>query len=172
MLAEIIVLRLLHIIGGVFWVGTALFNTFYLVPALTAAGPAAGQIMASLQQRKLFTVLPLVAVVTMLTGLRLIWIASSGFEGSYFESATGSALAAGGLAAIVAFVIGLAVVRPAMMRAGQLTMQLQGVTEPAQRDPIVAQMAILRRRGAKGNAGVTLLLLLAAAAMAVARYLT
>ena len=41
MIAEILVLRLVHVLGGMFWVGSGLFSTFFLLPALAGAGPAA-----------------------------------------------------------------------------------------------------------------------------------
>ena len=40
-MAELIVLRLVHVLGGIFWVGAGLFNMVYLGPAMAAAGPAA-----------------------------------------------------------------------------------------------------------------------------------
>src|SRR5688500_5509174 len=68
--AELIVLRLIHIVGGVFWVGSALFTAFFLMPTLMQAGPsAAGPVMGGLQQRKLMVWLPVVAVLVMLSGL-------------------------------------------------------------------------------------------------------
>ena len=37
--------RLLHIVAGAFLVGIAIFNAFFLFPAIKAAGPAGGQVM-------------------------------------------------------------------------------------------------------------------------------
>ena len=72
MSTELVVLRLVHILGGIFWLGSGLFTTFFLIPALGRAGPAAaGPVMGALQQRRLFTVLPVVALLTILSGVRL-----------------------------------------------------------------------------------------------------
>src|SRR5688572_115483 len=103
--AELLVLRLVHIVGGIFWVGSGLFTSLFLLPALARSGPAAGAVMAGLQRRRLFTALPAVAVLTMLSGLRLMWIVSAGFSASWLASATGGTYAASGAAAIVAFVL-------------------------------------------------------------------
>ena len=46
----ITLLRVLHIVGGAFWVGTAVFIAAFLGPSLRAAGPAAGPIMSYLTQ--------------------------------------------------------------------------------------------------------------------------
>jgi hypothetical protein len=45
MAAEVLVLRLVHILGGIAWVGFAAFNTYFLIPSLGEAGPAAGPVM-------------------------------------------------------------------------------------------------------------------------------
>lgn len=62
MSAELIVLRLVHVLGGIFWVGSGLFMVFFLVPAMGTVGPTAGQVMGGLQQRRLITVVPVIAV--------------------------------------------------------------------------------------------------------------
>src|SRR5687768_5581068 len=167
MTAEILVLRLVHILGGIFWVGSGLFTTFFLVPALASSGPAAGQVMAALQRRRLFTALPVSALLTILSGLRLMWIGSAGFAPAYFASASGGTLAASGAAAIVAFLLA----RPAAVRAAQLGASLAGTPEGAGRAAVAGELAALQRRGGIATAVAVALLLLAAAGMAVARYL-
>src|SRR5688572_13718538 len=73
MLTELLVLRIIHILGGIFWLGSGLFTAFFLTPALGRVGPAAvGPVMSALQQRRLFTILPIVAVLTILSGVRLL----------------------------------------------------------------------------------------------------
>ena len=104
MTAELLLLRLVHILGGIFWVGSGLFTTFFLIPALGRTGPAAaGPVMGALQQRRLFTVLPTVAVLTILSGIRLLQITSAGFSGAYLATLTGRTFLWSGLAAIAAF---------------------------------------------------------------------
>lgn len=41
-----IVLRLVHVVGGVLWVGFAVFGAFYLVPSIAETGPEGGKVMA------------------------------------------------------------------------------------------------------------------------------
>ena len=69
---ELILLRIIHVVGGVFWVGSALFNALFLFPALAQAGPAGGQIVQGIQKRGMMVTLPTVAILTMLSGIRLI----------------------------------------------------------------------------------------------------
>ena len=171
MTAEILVLRLVHVLGGIFWLGSGMFTSFFLLPALAGAGPAAGAVMAGLQRRRLFTLLPVVAVLTMLSGLRLMWITSSGFAASYFETARGMTFASSGSAAIVAFVVGMALARPAAMRAAALGASVAAAPDESSRGALLAQLERARHRAAVAHGAAIGLLVIAAAGMAIARYL-
>lgn len=168
---EFLLLRVLHILGGIFWLGSGLFTSLFLVPALASSGATAGEVMAALQQRRLFTALPLVAVATILTGLRLMWITSAGFSPAYFASASGRTFAAAGAATTVAFLLALLISRPSAMRAGQLGREIAAAPEGS-RATLVTEQAALQRRSAVAGAAATTLLVLGAAGMSVARYLT
>ena len=170
-MSEIIVLRLVHVLGGIFWVGAGLFNLFYLGPAMVAAGPAAvGPIMATFKRRRMFVVMPAAAVLTLLSGLRLMMIQSSGFEAAYFQTGMGRTLALGGTSAILAFLIGVTVAMPAQARMGALGPQIAAAPDDATRTPLQARMGRLQRRVAFVTPLVTTLLVLAAVCMAIARY--
>ena len=171
MTAEVLVLRLVHILGGVFWVGTGLFTTFFLMPAVVAAGPAAGPIMGGLQKRRLFAVLPAVALATILSGLRLIWIASDGFEADYFHTRTGLTYTVAALASIVAFALSLLVARPMAIRSTQITAQMAQAPDGEARATLARELAAVRSRGATAAAVGVTMLIVSAAGMAVARYL-
>jgi hypothetical protein len=167
---EILLLRIVHVLGGIFWVGSALFTSFFLIPALASAGPAAGAVMGGLQRRRLFTVLPVVAVLTMLSGVRLMQITSAGFSPEYFASPSGRMFAWGGLFAIVGFAFGMLVNRPLAARLGRLGVlpPPAGPEELASRN---AERERLQRRAATAGAVNIVILLAAALAMATARYL-
>ena len=171
MTAEFLVLRVVHILGGIFWVGSGLFTTFYLIPALGRVGPAAaGPVTGALQQRRLFTVLPIVALLTILSGTRLLHIVSAGFAPAYLSSRSGQTFLWSGIAATAAFLLSLLIARPAAVRAGQLGAALGGTPED-QRAALMREMDGLRRRSGIASVVAMVLLIGAAAGMAVARYL-
>ena len=151
-----IVLRLVHIGGGAMWVGMMAFVTFYLTPALNEVGPDAGKVMQALQKQKIMIVMPVLALLTIISGL---WMMSRLYAGpsDFAASRMGMALNIGAVSAILAFVIGIVVMRPLMMKAMTAT------------DPAEAQR--LRNRSNSLSRWVARLLMLALAAMAVARYL-
>ena len=171
MVTELIVLRIVHILGGIFWLGSGLFTVFFLVPALGRLGPAGGgPLMAALQQRRLFTILPVVAVLTILSGVRLLQIVSGGFSPAYFDSRTGQTFLWSGVAAVIAFLLSLFVSRPAAVRIGQLSASMATLPE-ADRAARAGEVERLKRRSGLSGTVAMILLVGAAVGMAVARYL-
>lgn len=166
---ELVVLRLIHVLGGIFWVGGILFMAGFLAPALGTIGPAAGQVMGALRRRRLMLILPVVAVLTILSGIALLWRVSRGFSPEYMSSGAGRVYAIAGGAGIVAFALGLLVGRPSAARAAQLAGSFDA-TPAEERGRVRAEMARLQRRSTVSSAIVTALLIVAAGGMSIARY--
>lgn len=170
-MAELILLRLVHVLGGIFWVGAGLFNLVFLGPAMAAAGPAAGPMMEVFRRRRMFVVMPTVALLTILSGLRLMMIASGNFSAAYFTTGAGRAFAFGGACAIVVFVVGLGLAMPMQKRLGTLGPLIAAASDESTRAHLQAEAARLQGRMRVVGPVTTTLLVLAAVSMAVARYL-
>jgi hypothetical protein len=164
------VLRLIHIIGGVFWVGSAMFGTFLLMPSLRAAGPAAGPVMNQLGQvRKMPIVMMTSAIVTVVAGIWLLMIDSAGAPGVFMKSGPGRTFGIGAALSILGFLLGVVINMPAARRLGAIgaTAAKRG---SAPTPDEAAEMQRLQGRMSAASQIVTLLLLLATGAMAIARY--
>ena len=170
MTSELLILRLVHVLGGIFWVGSTMLTTFFLIPAIATVGPAGGQVFAAVQRRKLSVFLLAASILTVLSGLRLMWITSGGYSSAYFETAPGLGFATAGMSAIVAFLLGMLIGRPAAMRAAMLGGTIASAASE-RRAELVEEVERLRRRSAVAGTVVAVLLAFAAAGMAVARYL-
>ena len=166
-----ILLRLLHVVIGIFWVGSMMFTTFFLFPSLAGDPAVMGQVMQGLMRRRLMQVLPAAALVTILSGLWMVWIISGGNVGAYVHTPAGHWFTTGGGLAIVGFVLGLAFARPAAMKAARLGAQMASVTDASEKSRLQLEMKGLQRRNALITLVVATLLILAAAVMATARYL-
>ena len=110
------ILRLLHIVGGLVWVGAAIVMSFYIEPALDRAGADGGRIWRRLYNETSFpSLIPLSALVTTVAGLLLYG------RLSYHEalsSSMGLVLTLGALIGLLAFGHGwFAVWRPARLYA-------------------------------------------------------
>ena len=169
MQAELLVLRVIHVLGGIIWVGGGVMMAIFLAPAVAEAGPAGGQVMQGMMKRKMMIVLPVIALLTILSGLRLLMIMSGNFGPGYFQTGAGRTFATAGLLALIAFVFGFAVNRPIMMKMGTLSQSM--ASDPASKDAIAAEIKKLQGRAAMAGTTVLVLLLLAALGMSIARYL-
>ena len=166
----IIFLRLLHVLGGVYWAGSALFLAVEVGPSLAATGPAGGTVLLELRRRRYHHGLLYAAIVVIGSGLGLLWIVSGGLQASWLGSAPGIAVLTGAVASVAAVVIALSRIWPAGDRMAAL-IELIGM---ARRPPTAEEQATLGRYGAelgRWSAASTACLVVAAAAMGVARYL-
>jgi uncharacterized membrane protein len=170
MYAELLGLRLIHILGAITWVGSGIFVAFFLLPALTANRQLMPQIMEGLQRRGVFIVVPTAGLLTILSGARLLWIDSAGFAESYMHTGPGRAFSVGGTAAIIAWLLQVFVARPAGAKLGAIAARLAGSPATDERERLTVQADRLRRRSAMATLAAVLFGLLAASAMAVARY--
>lgn len=168
--AELITLRIIHILTAIMWVGGGIFTSFFLGPALASSPAVLGQVMAGLQRRRLMTIMPIVATLTILSGLRLLWIASAGFSGRYFATGSGRTFAISGLVALIAYLLAFGIARPINARGAKIGAALAGSPEPSERERLVAELDRLRRRGAIVTQWAVGFGILAAAGMAIARY--
>jgi hypothetical protein len=95
---------------------------------------------------------------------------AAGNHAAFMGTPMGQALAWGAAAAVIAFLLGIVVMRPAMLRATRLAESL-ATASPEERATRSAEIQRLRARGTLMGQVVAILLLFALAAMAVARYL-
>jgi uncharacterized membrane protein len=167
---ELLILRIVHVLSAIFWLGAGLMTSLFLVPALTAAGPAGGAVMGALRARGLMTWIPVAAGLTMLSGARLFWIAAAGAPGVFAASPVGRAFALSGIIAVVAFLLAMFVGRPAQLQAMQLQLSL-ATAAPEARPALEQRAATLRKRGGVVSLAALLLLVGSAMGMSVARYL-
>jgi hypothetical protein len=107
----------------------------------------------------------------LVSGIWLYLRASAGMPGEFGRSPVGMAFGVGGLAAIVAWVLGVAVVRPSMMKAMGLAQSLGPSAGAEDRQRVMSEVKRLRARADASSRMTAYLLLFAVAAMAVARYL-
>jgi uncharacterized membrane protein len=166
----LIILRLIHILAGVYWAGTMFFFVTFLEPSLRSMGPDGGKVMIRFFERGYLKLIPIVAILTILSGLWLLWRQSAGFDAVYMGSTLGMAFSTGGLLAIVAFIIGIAVTRPAAARIWELSGQVPQATSEEVRNSLMAEIGKNRARTVISARIIVVLLFMAVALMAIARY--
>jgi len=134
---ELASLRLLHILFGVFWAGGAICLGWFVLPAVNASGPAGGEVMRRIVDRKFPQLMLVAGFVTLITGLRLYMLR---FSVAWVTTPEGIALTLGGLLGLGAFAIGLFAQRPTAMKLQALGAQIASGGGP----PTEAQQAELQ----------------------------
>ena len=165
-----IVFRFIHIVAGVLWVGTAFAFATFVEPTVSAMGPEGGRFMAHVvEERKVFIVLSILALLTILGGIVLYAKASDGFDTDWISSGPGIGFTIGALAALAAFVIGITVIRPTGQRMQALGREIAASGGPPTPEQRSEMERVSERVKALGRTNLALILI-ATAAMATARY--
>jgi uncharacterized membrane protein len=159
-------LRIIHIVAGVFWVGGTLFMTFFVGPAIGATGEAGQKFVGHLMNnQKLSNRMSTAAGLTILAGFILFGLdarAGAGWLRSSF--ATGLSIGAG--FAILGMIFGIMIGRTTKAMA-ELGAQMQGKPSPSQ----LTQMQTIQKQQTTYSRISAISLILATVFMAVARYL-
>ena len=159
-------LRILHIVAGVFWVGGTLFMTFFVGPAIGATGEAGQRFVGHLMNNlKLSNRMSAAAGTTVLAGLILYGLdarAGAAWLGSRFAIGLGI----GAVFAIVGLVFGILIGRSTKAMA-ELGARMQGKPSPDQ----ITQMQTIQKQQATYSSLAAISLILATIFMAIARYL-
>ncbi|MGH7523832.1 MAG: hypothetical protein ACREK8_05970 [Gemmatimonadales bacterium] len=169
-MGTMIILRLVHIGCGVFWAGGVLFLNFIVGPAIGAAGPDGAKVMLELHRRHYIDKILVVALLTILSGLELMRRDSAGFQGAWFHSSFGIGISTGMLGAIIAFLVGVILIKPATVRMARLGGEMASAA-PEARAALGVELAAARGRLIASGAVGSIFVLIAVFAMAVARYL-
>lgn len=165
-----IVFRFIHVVSAILWAGSAFAVFVFVEPTVAALGPEGGRFMGyMIEKRKVPIVLTSLSGLAVLGGLVLYVKASNGFDTDWISSGPGIGFTIGALAGIAAFTIGLAMIRPTVMKMQALGAQI-GAAGGAPTPEQGAEMGRLTERfHALGRADF-ILIMVAATAMATARY--
>jgi len=161
-------MRVLHVLCGAIWVGMAAFGAFFLMPAVHEAGPEGGKVTAALERRGLVAFIPIMAVITVVSGFWLYWRYTGGLSPEISRTHAGLTFGVGGVLGLAAAILGAGVVSPAMARAGRLSREAAGLTDAAARTSTLAAAQQARQRGQTGARFVAVLLIVTVSLMSVA----
>ena len=117
--------RLVHLVAATFWVGANFFMACFLYPAAKAAGERGSGFLGIIARiNGLPFWMNVSAVLTVLSGVGLLSVLSSGFEGRFFAAPYGASLLVATALTLVAYFHGFLVLRPCGMKMGALGGQL------------------------------------------------
>lgn len=163
-----IVLRIIHIFAGVFWVGSAWWFVFFLGPTVQALGPDGGKFMGYLvTKRRIGVVITIAAILTVLAGWTLFFMH---YSIAGLSTSAGLTFAIGGVIGLIALAVGGGVTGPTTTKMTKLGGEIQSAGKPPTTEQ-QAEMAALQKRLATAGLWTAILTSLALLMMATARYI-
>lgn len=159
--ALILLARAVHVLGGVFWAGSALLMSWVIFPVGVRHAPEGAGRWIGMIARKAGPLAGISALLTVLSGIYLMLTLHP-----HDRSPSGMVLQAGAVAAVLSFFVGFFIGRPAGQKLVQLIGQQSSTPSPSE----LAQGAGLRKRAALSSGLTATLLLLAVLSMAIFRY--
>jgi hypothetical protein len=140
--------RIIHILAGTFWAGSAVLFAFFVQPTAASLGPAAAPFLNEfMTKRKAMRWIVVAATFTVVAGLFLYWRAwhDLGSFGTWIGSAPGKVLTIGGAAAIFAYFFAIQGTVPTFKKMSALGKQVAATGGP----PTPEQGAEMGKLGAK-----------------------
>ncbi len=137
--------RALHVLMAAVWIGSSVFISAQLAPAIEGSGPAGGQVMATLN-RCLHVYMAALATITIVTGIYLLWRFSGGFDPTVLRTHAGMAFGIGGTSGILAFIVGAIVVGPSGRQMAALMAQAVKMADGPAKGAVFDQANAIRRR--------------------------
>lgn len=166
-----ILLRIIHISGAVFWGGTTFMVAGFLTPTIEATAPESGKVMQHLAGKTRFsTIMSITATLVVISGLLMYWELSNGLNTSWITSGQGLGLTIGGLAGLIAAGIGLSVPARATKTMAAVAQEIEAQGGPPTADQMGAIQAA-QARLKQGGQMTAVLLVIAVLGMATASYL-
>lgn len=167
---DVLILRLIHILSGAFWLGAAFTMFLFLQPTARATAPEGQRFMLHLLRNRRFSEVVLAAAaMTVGAGAILFWRGSNGLQLTWITQSPGLGLTVGSVAALVAFLLFASIAYPSGRRLVDVGNRLEVERRPPTEDEmrvLADAQRVLRRVGVAN----LVLLATAAAAMSTARY--
>jgi hypothetical protein len=166
----LIVLRIVHIVSGIAWVGAVALFVLYIRPTLYALGPDAEKVVNELVvRRRLRLYFAIVSTLAVLAGALLYW-RISGLQLAWITRPTGLGFTLGALAALIAWPVGNIVLGRAFNRLGEVGAEMKAAGGPPGPE-LLARLQAARARVDRIGFLLLTLVTVAAVLMATSRYL-
>ncbi len=162
---EIAILRVLHIVPGATWVGAAIFLAFVLQPAMAKTGPPHAPALMANMLKPMMIVLHSSAIMTIVFGVIMAFRVRDSLFDVLWSTNWGTMIWLGFLLAVVGYGLGI-FAGLTNKKMADIGVSLQGPPSPEQ----AADMVKYRDRAIILAKIASLLVLIAVAAMALARY--
>lgn len=154
-----IILRILHITSGTLWVGSAIFITLFLEPAVRSAGEMGGRFMDRLvTQTPLMKYMTFSSLTTVITGVVLYGL-DARLTGGWILTREGVIFTIGTFAGLAAYVTGQFIIAPTAGRIGALGHEMATAGGPPSSVQVTEMSSLQVRANRYGRLEVVLMII-------------
>lgn len=127
----LLILRLVHIIASVCWVGGSFIFFLFIEPTSKALAPEGMEFVKYMVTKRRFSIFMVIASsLTVLSGALLIWQSSGGQLSNYVRTGPGLGFTLGSILGILVYLVGLFGVNPRAIRMAKLGDEIQAAGGP------------------------------------------
>ena len=167
----VILLRAVHILGGIFWTGAAMLLYWFVMPSAAATRPDSARFMQHLTGSSRLTAwMTISSIASVVAGIALFAPISGSFEPGWMHSTRGIVLSVGALLGLGAALEGQFLTGPTARKLGVLAQQVSASNAGPTAEQTRAMGELQAKLARTGTRGAWLLGF-AAALMAAARYI-
>jgi hypothetical protein len=160
-----VILRLIHIIAGIFWAGTTFFLVGYVAPSVQASGPEGQKFMQQLSFRSGMTSALLgTATLAALSGI-IMYILLTDLDTAIMEGTYYVVLLIGAVAGLAGWLVGYAIQYRTISKMKGIAAEIGASGGPPSPEQL-AEMQALSQRVGLGSRITAVLLMIAIVAMA------
>jgi len=167
---EYLIVRVLHILLAATWFGAVVVMMFFVIPAVKDVRPAGGAVMAGIQRRRYPMIMQIIAGLTVLTGFDLYRRFTGSFDPVLSSSMGGRVFGTGGIAGILALVIGASIVARSMRKIGEIMAQAATMPDGPEKAKLIASVEPLQARAEMFGKVVIVLMVIAIVTMSIGHY--
>jgi type VI protein secretion system component VasK len=140
------------------------------MPSVRDAGPEGGKVMLALMRRGYMNVLPVVALLTIISGFWLYWNLMETVGPIWAGSMSARIYGVGAVTSVIAFGLGVFIARPNALKLGAIMEAMAKTPDGPARAALAADMAAPRARMSAMAPWIAGLLAISTVCMAVGRY--
>lgn len=166
----ILFLRIIHIVAGVLWVGSAILYLFFVEPTVKSIGVAGPQFVQHFVTKQRYPLyMNTISLLTILAGALLFWNTSGGLQTAWLKTGPGWGFTIGSAVGIAVYFLGFFMLKPRGERLGALGKEI-GMSGGAPNSAQAAELNKLGQEISKIERLDFIMLAVALLIMATARY--
>jgi len=153
----ILILRLIHIVSGIFWAGASFFMVSFVSPAVEATGPEGQKFMRQLGLKSGFSsAMAATGTLTAVTGI-IMYVILTDLDHTVMSATYFAVIGLGSLAGLAGWIVGFVMQNRSTVRMKAIVAEIESTGGPPTPEQMAEMQALGQRVGQGARIGAVLL---------------